>query len=333
MDKPLIKSAIVGSGSIAAVHAPLIGATGQTTLVACADIILERAQRLANTYQARAYDSLEAMLDHEDIDVLHICTPHALHVPMAQQAHRKGIRVFMEKPPVTTRQQWQELTQLDATLGVCFQNRYNRNYRHLQQVVQSGVAGKVLGARAYVAWYRDEDYYSKSGWRGTWALEGGGALINQSIHTLDLLVNLLGPHTSVDTGMGNRHLRGVIEVEDTVDARIAFGDAVVIFYATNAAACGSPVQIYVDCEKGTFSLEDNRFRATWRNGRTEDITFEQADALGKDYWGSGHAACINDYYNAVKNNQPAPIGIEAVKNTVSLLLDMYDQGKRTLAQA
>lgn len=330
MDSQTIRSAIVGCGSIAGVHAPLIGAAGHATFTACADILPERAQRLADSFGARQYASLEAMLDSETIDVLHICTPHALHVPMAKLAQDRGVRVFMEKPPVISHQQWDELAQLSDTLGICFQNRYNRNFNHLRDILSTGEAGRVLGARAYVAWYRNESYYTDSGWRGTWALEGGGALINQSIHTLDLLVTLLGPHTAVDTWMGNRHLKGIIEVEDTVDARIQFGDAVAVFYATNAAACGSPVQIHVDCENATFALEDNRFRASWRNGRVEDVAFEQPDALGKDYWGSGHAACIEDYYNAVRAGKPAPIGVMDVKNTMALMLAMYDQGRETL---
>lgn len=330
MDEKPLKAAIVGCGSIAGVHAPLIAAAGGAVLTACADILPERAARLADSFGATPYPSLEAMLAHETIDVLHICTPHALHVPMAQQAHARGIRVFMEKPPVISRAQWKELEALDGTLGICFQNRYNRNFRHLKGVLASGEAGRVLGARAYVAWFRNESYYTDSGWRGTWALEGGGTLINQAIHTLDLLVNLLGKHTSVDAWMGNRHLKGFIEVEDTVDARICFGDAVAVFFATNASACGSPVEIHVDCENATFSLRDNRFHAAWRNGRTEDVAFEQPDALGKDYWGSGHAACMEDYYKAVRAGQPAPIGITDVRDTVDLMLAMYDQGRETL---
>ncbi|MGI6689912.1 MAG: Gfo/Idh/MocA family protein [Christensenellales bacterium] len=325
-----LNAAIVGCGSIASVHAALIGSMDGVRLAACADIAEDRAVRLADKYNAAAYRSLEDMLAHEAIDVLHICTPHALHVPMAVEAAARGIKVFTEKPPVISREQWARFSALNSSVGICFQNRYNKNIRHVKQLLDTGAVGRVTGARAVVAWYRDAPYYQNSGWRGTWALEGGGVLINQAIHTLDLLVMLLGPHTGVDTYMANRQLQGVIEVEDTVDARIAFGDAVGLFTATNAYSTSAPVQIRIDCEQAALTVEDNRLAIFWRSGRIERIAFEQPDALGKDYWGSGHAACIADYYRAMKQSEPAPIGIREVEATVMLMLDMYDQGRRWL---
>ena len=176
------KSAIVGCGGIAQVHAKALRDGDYAELAACADIRPERAETMAQQYGGKAYSSLEEMLDGEAIDVLHICTPHSLHTPMAKEAVRRGIQVFTEKPPVISREQWAEFSALGegkVRVGICFQNRYNRSVRYLEELLASGKPGKVLGARAFVTWRRDAPYYTESGWRGSLQTEGGGVLINQ----------------------------------------------------------------------------------------------------------------------------------------------------------
>ena len=221
------------------------------------------------------------MLAHEAIDVLHICTPHALHVPMAEEAVARGIKVFTEKPPVISREHWARFSALNSSVGICFQNRYNKNIRHVKQLLDTGAVGRVTGARAVVAWYRDAPYYQNSGWRGTWALEGGGVLINQAIHTLDLLVMLLGPHTGVDTYMANRQLQGVIEVEDT-RCGLPLGTPSAVYRHQMLYSTSAPVRDTDRLRTGGVDRGDNRLAIFWRSGRIERIAFEQPDALGKD---------------------------------------------------
>ncbi|MDD6032061.1 MAG: Gfo/Idh/MocA family oxidoreductase, partial [Oscillospiraceae bacterium] len=170
------RAAIVGCGGISAVHAAVLNALEGVKLVACADIRPERAEAMAEKYGLHAYDSLESMLDAEQIDVLHICTPHYLHVPMAAEAHRRGIHVFTEKPPAISKEQEAELFAIasdgGARIGVCFQNRYIEAARKLKSMVDSGETGRILGIRGFVTWARDERYYVESGWRGKLATEG-----------------------------------------------------------------------------------------------------------------------------------------------------------------
>ena len=224
------RSAIVGCGGIAQVHARALSQMENVQLAAYADVKPERAQALAGQYGGRAYASLDALLDQEALDVLHICTPHFLHLPMAQAAASRGIAVFTEKPPVISRAQWQEFQALPGPVGVCFQNRFNPSAAYARELLEGGALGPALGARAFVTWRRESPYYTESGWRGALATEGGGALINQAIHTLDLMVRFMGPASSAQAMLANFHLPGVIEVEDTLAAYIRFEAGSGVFY-------------------------------------------------------------------------------------------------------
>ena len=219
-----MKTCLVGCGGIAAVHGSVLTSGIDTEFVAAADIKPEKAQTYAENFHTKPYPSLESMLDAEKPDVLHICTPHYLHVPMTIYALERNINVFMEKPPAISFDQLEELKKAaaksEAQLGFCYQNRYNASIRAAKDLIDSGKAGKVLGARAFVTWCRGAAYYTESGWRGSLKTEGGGVLINQSVHTQDLLCFLLGDPTTVDATMTNQHLKDVIEVEDTLEAYI-----------------------------------------------------------------------------------------------------------------
>jgi len=150
------------------------------------DINHHRASSMAQEYGLHAYDAMDKLLDNERVDVVHLCTPHYLHVPMAQLAASHNVHVFTEKPPVIDRTQWGALLETAGRVrvGVCFQNRYNGSILKLKELLSGESVRKVLGARAFVTWARSKEYYTDSGWRGKQSMEGGGTLINQAIHTL-----------------------------------------------------------------------------------------------------------------------------------------------------
>ncbi len=326
-----IQCAVVGCGSIAKVHAAALQKTPGARMVACADIKLERAEALASQYGAKAYASLESMLDSEDIQALHICTPHYLHERMAKAAAARGLSVFCEKPPAISRAQWESMrdTARKTRVGVCFQNRYNPCVMRAKELIASGDAGRVLGARAFVTWKREAPYYTESGWRGAWETEGGGALMNQSVHTLDLLCHLLGKPAAVEASMRNHHLKGVIEVEDTVEAYIRFGSAPALFYATTAYCDDAPVYVEIVCENMTLALTGMALTIRHKDGREERPTFAQEEALGKGYWGNGHVPCIRAFYQSIRDDAPAPLGVADVAETMELLLEIYASTERT----
>ena len=321
----LIHAAIIGCGAIAPVHAYALAQLKDVQLVACADTALDRAHKLAGDYGLKAYTSLEELLDKQQVDVVHLCTPHYLHTPMAAVAASRGVHVFSEKPPVIDREQWSSLsaTAGKVCVGICFQNRYNGSVVKLKHLLAGSLLGKVLGARAFVTWNRGPEYYTQSGWRGSLKTEGGGVLINQAIHTLDLLVYLLGTPENIEASVSNRHLQGVIEVEDTVDVYMTFGGAPALFYATTAYCANSPVHVEIVCENAVVRMEKDELMVSWQNGQEERFSFEHGLPVAKDYWGAAHVFCIRDFYDALKEGRPVPIGLDEVKDSIDAMLKIY----------
>lgn len=323
---------VVGCGGIAQVHGAVLQHLEGVELVACADIRPERAAAFAEKFGGKAYDSMEAMLEGEQLDAVHLCTPHYLHTPMVKLAVERGLHVFTEKPPVINWEQWEQLQELakgPTRVGVCFQNRYNRSVGMLRDILASGKAGKVMGARAFVTWHREAPYYTESGWRGSLKTEGGGALINQSVHTLDLLGQFLGRADRVEAVMANHHLKGVIEVEDMMEAYIQFGDASALFYATTAHCADSPVLVELVCENVTIRMEEQEVTLTWADGTKEhhSLAAPTTAAGGKDYWGASHGLCIEDFYRCVREGKPFRNDIPGIKDTAELMLSVYQSAR------
>lgn len=326
-----MRSAIVGCGTIAKLHADVIRGISNNQLVALCDTKLERAIEYAKEYgdKARAYATLEEMLEKEKIDILHICTPHYLHVPMAIYGLTHGSHVFMEKPPAITREQFLELELVKhkRMLGICFQNRYNKSTKAVKEILQSVETGKIKGARAFVTWSREAKYYLDSEWRGSWSTEGGGTLINQAIHTIDLLVQFVGKPLRTEAHMINHRLKNIIEVEDTFEAFIEFEAGPVCVYATNAFSYNAPIFIELECENVIIRLEDSEVTCIYPDGRKEHIDCSKGNTIGKDYWGTGHSACIQDFYNCVEEEREFSIQLDNVKDTFALVMDIYESAR------
>lgn len=321
----MIHAAIIGCGTVAPVHAYALKQLPDVRLVACADIDHKRAEGMAMGYGLHAYDSMAKMLENEHVDVVHLCTPHYLHVPMAQFAASRNIHVFSEKPPAIDRAQWASLLEAaqKVRVGVCFQNRYNGSVVKLRDLLAGGGLGKVLGARAFVTWFRNKEYYTESGWRGQQNTEGGGVLINQAIHTLDLMVYLLGKPQHVEATLSNHHLKGIIEVEDTVEACMTFGDAPGLFYATTAYCTNSPVFLEIVCENAAVRMEKDMLSIAWKGGEEERFEYKSELPVTRDYWGAAHVTCIREFYDALQNGSNVPIGPEQVQDTVDTMFAIY----------
>ena len=321
-----LKCGIVGCGGIAQVHGHALSLQESAQLLAFADIKPERAQAMAARFGGHAYNSLEAMLEAERLDVLHICTPHSLHLPMAQKAAKQGVHVFTEKPPVISSQQWEEFQALGqlVQVGICFQNRYNPSVAFCRELLAEGGPGKILGARAFVTWRREAPYYTESGWRGQLDTEGGGALINQAIHTLDLMVRFMGRHLSVGANMDNHHLPGIIQVEDTLEAAVEFQGGRGLFFASTAYCQDAPILLELACENCTLRIEGEEVTQRWRDGKVVRQDFSaQGQGPGKAYWGSSHGRCIADFYRCLQTGQAFLNSIAGVADTVELMLDIY----------
>jgi len=298
-----LKSAIIGCGNIYKVHADALQKLESAELKYVVDIREERARNAANKYNCDYIIEYEELLE-KDIDVVHICTPHFLHSPMALKFLEAEINVFVEKPLAINYNEGKEiirsLENSVARLGVCFQNRFNNNNKEAKQILEEGLLGRIKGIKGFVTWHRNQDYYLKDDWKGFYATEGGGVLINQAIHTLDLMQWFGGSVDAVKGNVDTRVLNEAIEVEDTAEATLYFANgAVGIFYATNTFSQNSPIEIVIDCEKGSLRLYDDQLIVT-ESEKSKSIISNNKGKY-KSYWGNSHYKIINNFYQDVIN--------------------------------
>ena len=317
----MYRVAIIGCGSISAVHAQVLQELEDTQLIACADLIPERASR----YGCAAYTDWLSMLDREHPDAVHLCTPHYLHPAMAAEAARRGIAVFTEKPPAIDREGWAQVKQAAtlAPVGVCFQNRYHPGIALCRDLIARNEYGPLRGIRAFVTWNRTAEYYAASPWKGRWATEGGGALINQAIHTLDLMIGFLGMPDRAEAAMRNHRLRDAVEVEDTAEIYLRRGDVPALLYASNAYSQDAPVLLELHLEGAVLRLEGDVLTVL-RDGERKEIPCPMGTALGRSYWGAGHKACIADFYRCVRTKAPYPNDPASCEATMQTMLTLYE---------
>lgn len=326
---------IVGCGNIAKVHAKVLQQISETEIVSFCDLATDRAQEMSFLYtdgKAGIYRDYSCMLENAGLDCVHICTPHSLHVPMAIAALKKGLSAFIEKPPAINRKEFIELKKVaqdsSARLGFCFQNRYNPTTRYIDEYVRSGRLGSILGARVMVTWRRDADYYSDM-WHGKLALEGGGVLMNQSIHTLDLLLRYLGKPLVVDASMKNHHLTGIIEVEDTMEAWLTFSDGRrACFYATTGYAEDAPVILEIAFSNGRISMIGQDLYICENGKPAELLSAGTANCMGKPCWGDSHALCIADFYQCMAQGTDFQNDISGVENTLNTTMKIYEAARK-----
>ena len=319
--------AVIGCGGISKVHAAVLNELEDAQLTAFADTRPERAQKMAEQYHCHAYCSMDELLLHEQPDAIHICTPHYIHTDLCAAAAENGIPVFTEKPPVINREQWIRMQEISCKIpvGVCFQNRFNSNVQEALRILKTGEMGRLTGVRAFVTWNREAGYYQDE-WHGKWATEGGGALINQAIHTLDLLLLFSGKPLEIHATMANHHLRREIEVEDTAEIWLRNQNGTGILYATTAYGRDEPVLIDIATEKGTLRLENDTLTVC-RNGEETRLILPDDEKLGKSYWGAGHKKCIADFYDSLKKGCPCRNNIESCRVTIETMLTVYEQCK------
>lgn len=317
---------IVGYGAIGPVHAQALGDIENVTLYGICDVDKERADKGAREHGCKAFYSFEECLADDKIDSIHICTPHYLHFDMIEKSLKVGKKVVTEKPVTMKEEEFELLLSkyADKPVYPVMQNRTNtcpKTLKHLMETDES--LGKLQSIKGILTWRRDEKYYNSAAWRGTKDYEGGGVLINQAVHTLDLMIYLAGKVNSVDAVMSNKSLKGVIEVEDTVDARLVFENgAIGIFYATNAYGKNSKPQIELEFEHASFRYIDGELYRDKQLLCVDDRKFN-----GKDYWGSGHGRLLHALYAEQK-----AYTIEDVKNTMQTMFAIYESAESGTTQ-
>lgn len=265
VEKTPVRLAIVGSGNIAAVHAAAISRVPEAQLVAVCSRNLEKAAQLASPAQAMALGSLEDLLAADVAEAFLIATPSGAHAASVLPALQAGRHVLCEKPLEVQTSQVSEMIAEAGRRGLIlagfFPLRYGVGAVALRHAVEAGRLGRMTFLSARVKWWRNQDYYASSSWRGTWSLDGGGALMNQGIHAVDLFQWLGGEVAEVSAYSGTLAHAG-IEVEDTLAACVRFkSGALGTIEASTACYPGLDLRLEVSGDRGTAILVNDRIES------------------------------------------------------------------------
>lgn len=330
-----VRVGIIGCGRISIMHFESADHLDTAELVACCDIRPERAEAYAKEYGIKAYTSYEEMLEKEQLDAVHLCLPHYIHCKVAEYAFEKGVNVLTEKPMDIDLESAEHAVMRAKELGVQFgvvsQCRYNNSAKLVKDAISSGRLGKIISARSVLTWSRPDSYYSESDWKGTWDKEGGGVVIDQAIHSIDLVRWVVDSEVvSVSCSMANRG-HDAVEVEDTAEGLVTFANGVKYgFYCMNNYGCDEPIEIRLHCEKGDVIFSYDDAYITYKDGTTEEAHQSAPDVTyksGKDYWGIHHVRQIRQYYDALLGKEPLEISGEEALKTHRLVMDIYRIGR------
>lgn len=320
-----MKAGIIGFGVIGKVHAEIMKALG-AELCICDTSERARAEAKMLYPDAAIYEDYRIMTEREMPQAVHICTPHYLHAEMIVYALKNGCNVLSEKPMCIRAEDIPTICELAAAsgkqFGVCQQNRYNPSALFAKEYLKNK---RIDGAYATVVWNRDAAYYASGDWRGKRSTEGGGVLINQALHMLDLAEWFTGMPKFVTATVGNYHLQGRIEVEDTATLLLEGGCCPVAFYATTAASVDFSAQILLQVEGKRVEILPTR---VMENGKT---IFSDSDdrVYAKNCYGGGHGRLIADFYDCLETGRQFPIcASEAAKVVRTILAAYASEGKR-----
>lgn len=345
------KVGIIGCGRISPFHGMPAKSQENAKVVACCDLIKDRAAARAQLFGCKkVYTDFEEMIKKEKLDVVHICLPHYLHSPVAVRAMELGCHVLTEKPMAISMEQAKAMVDTSKatgkTLGVIFQNRYNAGSVLVKRCLDSGQLGAIKAAKCNVTWCRTPEYYTGSDWKGTWKMEGGGAIIDQAIHTIDLMCWFIGYGDNgdnldyADVSIANRDhhnmkntIGDTIDVEDCADGLIAFKNGVkASFWCMNYYSHDAAVEIEISCENGTAKITAEEATVKFWDGREMTARPNPNDVFdyggGPSYWGASHTKQIDDFYQSLADGEVPVINGELIYNTThKMIMGLYESGK------
>ena len=340
----ILRFGIVGCGVIGPTHAEAITSLPNAELVAVADIVPEKAQKLAETYHVKAYPDLQTMLEHEQLDVVDVCTPSGLHGEHACQIMRAGSHVIIEKPMEIRHERIEEILQVQREtkrkLAVISQHRFDEASNQIHKLIEQNAFGRLVMGNAAIPWWRSQKYYDSGAWRGTWALDGGGVLMNQSIHSIDILQWLMGRVKSIQAYTDT--LVHSMETEDAAVAILRFENgALGTVIATTGAYPGVTTRIEVFGDKGSAVIENDRLgylhlasEDTQEAGpyggtkKKEPLPPKQATASDPAALQSNtHALQIEDMIRAIQENGTPLVDGQAARHPVEIILGIYESAR------
>ncbi len=323
---------IIGCGVISDFHANALFELPQdAVLVGVADTRKESAGAFAERHHVRAFSSVEELLHCPEVDVVNICTPSGFHADVAIAAAEAGKHIIVEKPMAISKEQLDRMEEACARNGVLLssiaQSRFANGVRMTKQALADGLLGKLVCADIYMKYNRTQEYYDSSSWRGTKAIDGGGALMNQGIHGVDLLLYLAGEVKSVYTV--SKTLARKIEVEDTLSAVLEFrSGAVGVIQATTSVYPGYPRRLELNGDRGSIVLEETSIvRWDIENAARQDVvpqpSFSGSASTPTAISTYGHRQQFADVIHALRTGEKPLIDIREGRRPIDLILAIY----------
>jgi UDP-N-acetyl-2-amino-2-deoxyglucuronate dehydrogenase len=356
-----LRFALVGAGVIGKHHGRVIaGLADRVELVAVADLQHEKAEQVAGPHGARTYSTLTEVLAAEEVDVVVVCTPTGRHGEVAIEALQAGLHVIIEKPAEVTVEKTDQIIAAQQAAGtlvtVISQHRFDRSTEIAVEAIARGELGRLTTGVASVDWWRGQSYYDSGDWRGTWELDGGGALMNQGVHTVDLLVATLGRPVEVFAYTGTlAHER--IEVEDAAVGVVRFeSGALGVLHATTAAYPGLSARLQVHGDQGSLVIDDDRLtfiHVTPRGSAAEEkmmgspstsinqveefLTGDAGPAAtaGSDpgQLSEAHRAQYANFLAALAGTEPLRVDLATNRQAVAIITGAYESARTGLPVA
>ncbi|MBM3246032.1 MAG: Gfo/Idh/MocA family oxidoreductase [Candidatus Omnitrophica bacterium] len=328
---------IVGCGNIFPMHAQALVNTPGAELAAVCDIKPGRARQAAARYHCRHYLDYQQMLREERLQAVHILTPHYLHPPMAIQALNKKINVLIEKPisitPADAEKMRQAAKNNRVKLAVIFQNRYNPGSQLVKKNILNGKIGRIKAAKLVLSYHKPDSYYRMSDWKGRLAKEGGGVLIDQAIHFVDVLLWLINDEIDYVEAQTRRRMHKFIEVEDLAEGVIKFKKgAYICFYLINFYSYDADPEIEIDAHKARAKIVKDAARIEFSDGRALEAKPRPGEYIDygkgrKDYWGYCHWIQIKKFYQALGEGVQPPVSPEEAIKTQKVVWNIYKSAR------
>ena len=327
--------ALIGSGAVSQFHIKAILECELTDLVGIFSVDSESAKKIAAQYGVRHFKTLDELLTCDDVEVVNICTPSGTHTELALKMLDSGKHVMVEKPLALTPQDCQSVIDAAKRSGrlcaVFAQLRFFEQVHAVKKAIDDGLLGKITIGSVYMKYYRSAEYYSLSDWRGTWEMDGGGALMNQGIHGIDLLRYLLGEVKSVSASC--KTLCHDIEVEDTAVAILEYeNEAIGVIEGTTSVYPGYSRILDINGTKGSIRLDENDIVRWDVDGAQYNVT-EQTNKINgasdpTNISHMGHKLQIENMAKTILGEAELANDAESGKRTVELICAIYESSKQ-----
>jgi UDP-N-acetyl-2-amino-2-deoxyglucuronate dehydrogenase len=349
MNTSPLRIGLVGCGSIAPTHARALAALPDAALLACTDTVPERAHAFAAEFGLHPLSWQELLAD-PTLDAVTICTPSGLHAELGMQALRAGKHVIVEKPMDVSLEACDALMaaqrETGKILAVVSQHRFDLASQSVRQALDSGLLGNLLLVDARIPWYRTQDYYDSGDWRGTWAMDGGGCLMNQGVHTVDLMRWLAGPVASIYAQARTAAHTG-IAVEDAITATLTFADgAIGTLMASTAAYPGFPARLALHGTLGSAIIEGDALHTLAIQGQeaiigevavthalqvatggTKAATLAPLPSNTARAWGDAHQAQLTDFIRCCRTGETPLVNGHEGRKAVAVVLAAYESAR------